>query len=98
MKSNLRALLFVIERFAVWSYLNFRLLPVRIDLSLVGHELVLFGEGFALQNFSFTGLGLQSRFDYSSQGIQRHLLLSFDDGRIRGHRNVPAMACYRHYP
>ncbi len=58
MNESLSALLFVIERFAVGSYLNFRFLAVCLDLSLVGHELVFFGEGLDLENFSLAGLGL----------------------------------------
>ena len=37
------ALLFVIERFAVGAYLDFRLLPVCIDLGLVGYQFVFLG-------------------------------------------------------
>jgi len=61
---SVTVLLFVIERLAVGPYLNFRFLPVGFHLSLVGHQLVLLGEGLDLQNFSLAGLGLQSRFDF----------------------------------
>ena len=44
------ALLFVIERFAGWSYLNLRLLSVRFDASLIRHQLVFLGQRFDLQN------------------------------------------------
>ncbi len=62
-KLNPQFLFFVSERFAVGSYLNLGFLPVCFDLGLIGHELFLLGEGLDLQNFSFSGFGLQSRFD-----------------------------------
>jgi hypothetical protein len=51
-------LLFVIERFAVRANLDFRLLPICINLSLVGDELTLLGERLDLEDRSFTGFGL----------------------------------------
>src|SRR6266478_1729495 len=91
------ALLFVIERFAVGAYLDFRFLPVRFDLSLVGHQLVFLGEGLDFQDFSSAGLGLQSRFDFWREGIERNLLFDFDDGTVGGHGNVLAVAVDGHF-
>ena len=61
---NYQFLFFVSERFAVGANLNLGFLPVCFDLGLVGHELFLLDEGLDLQNFSLSGLGLQSRFDF----------------------------------
>src|ERR1700694_4165578 len=63
-------LFLVAERFAVGSYLNLGFLPVFFDLGLIGHELSLLGEGLDLQDFSVSGLGLQSPFDFRRERIQ----------------------------
>src|SRR5712691_585570 len=90
-------LLFVIERFAVRAYLDFRFLSIRINLGLVGNEFVFLGEGFDFEDFSFAGFGLQPGLDLRRQGIERNLLLDFNDGAIGGHRNILAVAVDRHF-
>src|SRR5260370_34854030 len=82
----------MIEWFAIWAYLDFRLLSVGIDLSLVGYQLAFLGERLDFQDFSFAGLGLQSGLYVRGEGIKCDLFFDFDDGAIRGHGDILAVA------
>jgi len=55
-------LLFVVERLAVRAYLDFRFLPVGIDLGLVGDQRAFFGERLHFQDLPLAGFGLKTGF------------------------------------
>ena len=54
------ALFFVIERLAVRTNLNFRLLAVGHDFRFVSHEFVVFGDGLDFDHFPTPRFSLQS--------------------------------------
>ena len=97
MNQGLSVLLFVIEWFAVGSYLNLRFLSVGIDLGLVGDELAFFGERLHFEDLSFTGFGLQTGFHVRGKGIENDLLFDFDDRAVSGDENVLAVAVDQHF-